>query len=112
MGTHRVQLEQEAIEDYERGVRYYRDHGGAEVALRFVDVVEHAFTLLAEQPEIGRRYETAPAERLRAVRAWPLREFPYLVFYEVVETVVRVLGIVEAHQDLPEIFRKRWSVDT
>ena len=111
MAKHRLRLEQEAIEDLEYGVHYYRDRAGEEVALRFVGAIEDAFALLIEQPEAGRRYETAPTPRLREVRAWSLGAFPYLIFYELVESVVLILGVVEAHQDLPEVFRKRWGVE-
>ncbi len=79
------------------------------MALRFVGAVEGALGLLEERPEMGRRYDTAPTPRLRDVRAWPLGDFPYLVFYEIVENVVLVLGVVEGHQDLPEVFRRRWT---
>ena len=109
MSDRRVRFEQEAIEDLEEGVRYYREQAGAEVALRFVAAVETACDLLVGQPEAGRQYETALHPRLRDVRAWTLGDFPYLVFYKVTENLILVLGVIEGHQDLPEIFRKRWG---
>ena len=107
MRPRRVRFEQEAIEDLEGGVSYYREQAGEEVALRFVAAVEAACDLLVEQPEAGRRYETALHPRLRDVRAWPLGDFPYLIFYQVDENVILVLGVLEGQQDLPEIFRTR-----
>jgi hypothetical protein len=32
-----------------------------------------------------------------------------LIFYELTEAEILIAGIVEGHQNLPEIFRKRWS---
>ncbi len=109
MGTKRLRLEQEAEEDLEAGVLYYRDEAGEEVALRFIAAVEDSFSLLREHPEAGRKYETAPSSRLREIHAWPLRVFPYIIFYELTDTEILVLGIIEGYQDLPEIFRKRWD---
>ena len=105
----RIRLEREAVEDLEVAVEHYAEKAGEDVALRFVETTEHAFSLLAEHPEMGRRYEVALHPRLRDVRVWPLRDFPYLVFYQVLDETVLVLALVEAHQDLPEFFRKRWN---
>jgi plasmid stabilization system protein ParE len=66
----RIRFEQEANEDLEKGVIYYRDEaGGEEVALRFVGAVEAACDLLLRHPEAARRYETAVHPRLRDVQA-------------------------------------------
>jgi toxin ParE1/3/4 len=107
--TRRLRIEQEAEEDLEASVRYYRDEAGEDLALRFVDAVEGVFSLLNEHPEVGRKYESAPSPRLRELRAWPLADFPFLIFYELTEAEILIAGIVEGHQNLPEIFRKRWS---
>ncbi len=106
----RLRFEQEAEEDLERAIDYYRQEAGEDVALRFVDVAFHAFSLLVEHPEMGRHYDAALDPRLRKVRAWPLREFPYVVFYVVSgDEDLDVLAVVEAHQDLPELLRRRWT---
>ncbi len=112
MSERRVRFEQEATEDLERSVVYYRDEaGGEEVALRFVGAIEAACDLLLRHPEAGRRYETAVHPRLRDVRVWQLADFPYLIFYfhDVVDDVLLVLGVLEGHRDLPEVFRTRWG---
>ena len=72
-------------------------------ALRFIESVEAAVTMLAEHPMSGRQYPLKP-KPLQAVRAWVLGEFEnYLLFYIPVEDGVHVLRIIDGRRAIPRL---------
>ncbi len=79
-------------------------HNAAEVdpatALRFIDAVEQAFTLIARQPGIGFPRYAAELD-LPGLRARPVERFPYLIFYLEHEDHIDVLRILHARRDIP-----------
>jgi len=58
----------------------FRQQQGIDAALGFVDALEHAFNLIAEDPERGAT-EQAAWLQLPRLRHWPLCGFPYLLYY-------------------------------
>jgi toxin ParE1/3/4 len=78
---------QKAEQDIDDAIDYYYGEGGANLALAFIDALEVAFQYLAAHAESGSpRY--AIELDLPGLRYWPLKKFPYLIFY--VETEIRV----------------------
>ncbi len=68
-------------------------------ALRFVDAVEAALTLIAEFPELGAPYESSNP-RLRGLRRWVLPRFPnYVLFYQIDDEVVHLLHVFHGASD-------------
>lgn len=51
---------------------YLAEHTSGEVAVSFLEAAADIFRLLASQPEMGRRWDSA-LPHLHAVRAWPLQ---------------------------------------
>jgi toxin ParE1/3/4 len=105
----RIRVEQEAEQDLTSAVAYYRREGGEEVALRFVAHAHDALQLLAREPGIGRIFTSAKSERLKSLRAWPLDEFPYVVFYEADEQELRVYSLVHGKRDIERLRKTRFG---
>lgn len=69
-----------AERDIEEAIGHYLEEGGARLALRFIAALETGFRPLGAQPAAGSpRY--APELGLPGLRFWPLKRFPYLIFY-------------------------------
>jgi toxin ParE1/3/4 len=78
----------------------YRTEAGEAVALRFTQAVERALSHIGTHPASGSpRY--AHMLDLPGLRVWPLRRFPYLVFYAEGEDAVVVWRILHASRDIP-----------
>jgi toxin ParE1/3/4 len=72
-------------------------------AQRFVDATDRTFTLLADQPRLGRIY--APDHpQLTAIRCLSVSDFPrYLLFYRLAGATVEVLRVIHGARDLMSI---------
>lgn len=78
---------------------------GEGTARGFVDALERAFRHIALHPASGSpRY--AHALDLPHLRSWPLRRFPYLVFYIEREDHIDVWRVLHAAQDIPAWLRE------
>jgi toxin ParE1/3/4 len=103
-----IRIEAEASADLVSVVEHYRREAGSDIALRFVDQAEAAFRFLARHPEAGRMFEGATHLRLRSLRAWRMRGFPYLIFYEADARAVRIYSIVHASRDISQLLGRRF----
>jgi len=91
---------EQARRDVEEAVDYYTREAGQKVALGFVDAVEHAYRAIAGQPATGSpRY--AYELDLPGLRMWPLRRYPYLVFYVERDDHIDVWRVLHAQRDIP-----------
>ena len=87
-------------DDVREVVRYLLREGSASVALRFIDALEESYLLLQSQPEIGRPYAPENSE-LQGIRSWRVHRFEhYLVFYQVLDDVVRIARVLHGSRDL------------
>jgi len=87
--------------DIMQAADYYFEEGGADLELRFIDAVSAAIARIGIQPGIGSpRY--AAQLNFDGLRSWPVRRFPYLVFYIEREDQVDVLRALHGQRDLPE----------
>ena len=104
----RIELEEEAESDLREGARYYREKVGPELAMRFLASIREQLELIATQPDMGRDYsELALREELRSLQWFPVRDFPYLIFWTHDATSLFVWAVPHAHSDLPERLRER-----
>lgn len=69
----------EAAEWYERSSR--------ELALDFVDRVEEAVSKILSDP-----HRRSPIDF--GLRYWPLKRFPHIVFYDITETEILLIGVM------------------
>ena len=89
----------------ERDVRDTLDHylreGGSQLAASWVDEVEAALRHIGFSPKTGSaRYATAL--QLGGLRFWPVKRFPYLVFYVEREAQVDVWRLLHGQREVPE----------
>lgn len=95
-----IELRQRAVEDVDTAIVHFQREGGASLAMRFIDALEHALRCLAERPSIGSlrlSYELGVPD----LRVWSLGRFPYLVFYVEGTGSLDVWRVLHAHRDLP-----------
>jgi toxin ParE1/3/4 len=84
---------------------YLLEHAGLAVAKRFREVVEEAYTKLADRPGIGspRKFRQAKYEN---VRLWPVRGFrSYLIAYRPHSDGIAVERLIHAKQDYRRVLK-------
>ena len=89
-----------AHQDIEEAIGHYLEEGADEAALGFIDALERTFTQIGRHPESG-SIRFAHELNLPGLRSWPLKRFPYLVFYVVRDAHVDVWRILHARRDVP-----------
>lgn len=95
-----VVLRVQAEQDIQDAVEYYLTEGAEQAALTFIDALEQAITHIARHPATGSpRY--AHEIDLPGLRHWPMKRFPYLVFYVELREHVDVWRVLHAHRDIP-----------
>jgi toxin ParE1/3/4 len=93
-----------ARRDLEEATRYYRIEASVDVSLRFVAAVRQANAHICLHPKSGSlRY--AEILGLPGLRYWPLKRFPYLIFYVELADRTEIWRVLHAGSDLAE----RWS---
>ena len=95
-----VVLRSRADEDIRDAVEYYRGEGGPDVAERFVDALEVAFGHIARHPATGSLRYAVELE-ISGIRCWPVKRFPYLLFYVDRDDHIDVWRVLHARQDIP-----------
>ena len=99
-----VVLRARARQDVEEAVSHYLDHAGAEVAIGFIDTLEEAFGHIVGNPGSGSpRY--GHEVNLPGLRSWPLKSYPYLVFYMTGDSRVDVWRVLHDRRDIPAWLR-------
>lgn len=94
-----VRVLEEALQDSEAAIEWYRAEAGDELASRFAQEVDAALALLAEWPFSGRAYD----ETRRAV---VLRTFPFLILYRVTSKAIEVLAVAHGRRH-PQFWQER-----
>jgi toxin ParE1/3/4 len=95
-----VSLRLQAQRDIDDAVDYYLEQGAGPAALALIDGLEQAFVHLGRHPAIGSlRY--AHELNLPGLRCWPLRRYPYLIFYVEHDDHVDVWRVLHAERDIP-----------
>ena len=69
------------------------------VAVDFSEALESAYRFIAENPGAGSR-GYSDLLNLPGVRTWPLKRFPYIVFYEDHGDTIEILRVLHAHRDI------------
>jgi toxin ParE1/3/4 len=91
---------QAANRDVEAIIDYYLAAGAPRAAADFVAELQRSMDRIAAHPALGSpRY--ALELRIPRIRSWPLRRFPYLVFYVEQRTHVEVWRVLHGQRDVP-----------
>src|SRR5437868_4252270 len=78
----------------------YIGQSSPRAAERFLDAAEATFARLAEQPGMGRRWDSSNPD-LAGVRVWPISGFrKYLVFYRSIADGIEVLYVFHSARDI------------
>lgn len=89
-----------AHRDVELALDHYRAEAGEKAAIGFVNELERAVRHIARHPASGSpRY--AHELGLPGLRSWPLRRYPYLVFYVENEGRVDIWRVLHGERDIP-----------
>lgn len=95
-----VVLTAKARQEVRRITAWYRKEGGALLALRWAASVETAVRHIGANPKTGStRYATLL--KLESLRFWPLKGFPYLVFYLERNAHIDIWRVLHAQRDIP-----------
>ena len=92
-----------AEKDIDAGFDYYQRVGGAALAQRFVDAYDAVLRHIGGYPGTGSPRH-AVVTGIHDLRFWPMRGFPYAVFYVEYPNVVDVLRVLHQASDLPRHF--------
>ncbi|WP_114953213.1 type II toxin-antitoxin system RelE/ParE family toxin [Sphingosinicella terrae] len=95
-----VEASKLALRDLEEAAEYYRREAGGDVALRFIEAAEAAFTAISERPGSGSS-RFAHELNIPGLRSRRTGRFPFLVFYSEHESHVRVLRVLHGQRDIP-----------
>ena len=89
-----------AKRDIQDALDHYLSEADDRIALAFVDDLQRAYRRIARYPSSGStRY--AHELDLPGLRSWPLKRYPYLVFYVETENLVEVWRVLHAERDIP-----------
>lgn len=84
----------------------YADEAGEDVARRFLRGFRAAVDHIRNNPSAGSpRFRDATG--IGDLRVWPIRGFPYLVFYRDAEEGPLILRILHGARDIPPTLRDR-----
>lgn len=89
-----------AANDIETTVSYYSNEAGQAVATDFVDELESAINHLCRHPETGSLRFAYDLE-IPSLRSWPIRRFPYLLFYVPDDEQIDIWRVLHARRDIP-----------
>lgn len=90
--------------DIERAIDYYLEQQAGKAALGLIDALQHAYSHIGRHPEAGSsRY--AHELDLPGLRSWPLKRYPYLVFYVEQSGHIDIWRVLHSMNDLPAWLR-------
>ena len=86
--------------DIQEALNFYLEEAGAETALSFIGALEIATAHIGRHPAAGSpRY--AHELSLPGLRHWPVKKFPYLLFYIEQPQHVDVWRLLHSERDIP-----------
>lgn len=94
-----------ANRDIDDTLAHYLGEGSETAALGFIDKLEQAYALIARHPGSGSAHY-AHELNLPGLRFWPLKRYPYLVFYVEHETHIDVWRVLHGKRDIPSWLRE------
>jgi toxin ParE1/3/4 len=89
-----------AANDIEAALTYYRIEAGEPTAVEFVNALEAAIDHLRRHPLTGSLRFAFELE-IPDLRSWPLRKFPYLIFYVPDDDRIDIWRVLHTRRDIP-----------
>lgn len=91
---------QQALDDTGNAIDHYLAEADGNVAMGFIDALEQAYDFIAGSAGAGSQ-GWAHELNLPGLRSWPLKRFPWLVFYVEHEDQSDVWRVLHAKRDIP-----------
>lgn len=91
---------QQANRDIDETLAYYLSEGSESAALGFIDTLEQAYAHIARRPASGAGHY-AHELNLPGLRFWPLKRYPYLIFYVEHDSHIDVWRVLHEKRDIP-----------
>ena len=88
------------IRDVDEIIDYYLETSPEAIALGFVDALESAYAQIGLSPALGSPRYAFELE-LPGLRSWPLKRYPYLIFYVERDDHVEVWRVLHRRRDMP-----------
>ncbi|MBU1348262.1 MAG: type II toxin-antitoxin system RelE/ParE family toxin [Alphaproteobacteria bacterium] len=101
MRARAIERHTRAREDVRSALDFYLVEAGEAVALAFIEAVDTAFQHVAEMPMTGSS-RLGQEVGLPGLRSWPLKRFPYHVFYFDHGDRITVWRVLHSQRDLPK----------
>lgn len=89
-----------ARQDVEAAVSYYLDEPAEQAAIGFIDALEKLYTHIGRRPASGMPCY-AHALDLPGLFYWPMKRYPYLVFYVERDDHIDVWRVLHGMRDVP-----------
>lgn len=89
-----------AVQDVEAAINHYSREASDETALGFIEELRQAYTHISRHPAGG---STRLSQELNipGLRCWPVRRYPYLIFYIERMTSIDVWRVLHGNRDIP-----------
>ncbi|EME69814.1 hypothetical protein H261_11610 [Paramagnetospirillum caucaseum] len=94
----------QANRDIEEAIEHYLGEASETVALGFIDSLEQAYRHIARHPASGSSRHAHDLD-LPGLKSWPLKRYPYLVFYVENTNHIDVWRVLHAERDIPTWIR-------
>jgi toxin ParE1/3/4 len=94
-----------ALTDVDDILNHYLTEAGVEIAGQFLDGLELSLRQIGQEPGIGSP-RLALSLKEPALRVWPIRGFPYLIFYLNRPTGVEIWRVLHTSRDIPSQLRE------
>jgi toxin ParE1/3/4 len=105
-----VRFRVRAVEDVERATDYLLAEAGSDTARQFVDAVGRQVASLARRPRHGSPRLAVELD-LPGLRTWPVKSFPYVIFYVEQESEISVWRVLHTRRDLRSTWNQPDAVD-
>lgn len=94
-----------AQRDVEDAVDHYLNEASEHAALGFIDALEQAYKHITRHPATGStRY--AHELDLPGLRSWPLKHYPFLIFYVEQSSHIDIWRVLHGQRDIPSWLRE------
>lgn len=89
-----------AQQDVDAAIAYYLDQDAQQAALGFIDALQQAYAHISRHPgSASSRY--AHELGIPGLYSWPLKNFPYLVFYVECDDHIDIWRVLHSMKDIP-----------
>ena len=93
-----------ANQDVDGAIDHYLREAGEKAAFGFIDALERAYRHIARHPASGASRYSHELD-LPGLRAWPLKRYPYSVFFVERSDHIDVWRVLHAKRDIPDMMR-------